>query len=266
LAVTRKANNGGLNPAGLTTYGWDDAGRLTSVKHQDNTGNPLGLFTYGYDPAGLVKQAKEPGGLTHTYGYDRADQLTQVDSTHTSITALYGYDPAGNRNTNNYVPTVMNQLLRDSDWTSYGCDAEGNLVNKNKGSAEGWTYTYDNANHLTSAQHFLGGANPVEWVTYAYDALGQRVETQQTLQGGTTPTTHLAYDGQDVCADLSSTNTLMMRRLYTDQDDQVVARVGPGSSPTVAWYLPDGLGSVRNIVNVNSTQVLNHGKRTSSLV
>src|SRR5262249_6946060 len=51
----------------------------------------------------------------------------------------------------------------------------------------------------------------------------------------------------DIWADLDSNNALQTRRLYLDAMDSVFARVSSGG--TAAWYLPDRLGSVRNVVD-----------------
>ncbi len=60
-------------------------------------------------------------------------------------------------------------------------------------------------------------------------------------------TTKYAYDqNANVWADLSSTGTLLARRIYGDGPDALIARI---DSNGVAWYLTDMLGSVRDITD-----------------
>jgi RHS repeat-associated protein len=94
--------------------------------------------------------------------------------------------------------------------------------------------------------------------TYTYDALGNRLE--QDVWTGPTPGTltvaRYAYDGPNAWADLNGSNALQMRRLYLNGVDAVFARIN--SSGTAAWYLPDRLGSIRDITDNNTGAVIDH--------
>jgi hypothetical protein len=59
--------------------------------------------------------------------------------------------------------------------------------------------------------------------------------------------TRYGYDGANVWADLDGSNALVMRRLYLDGLDEVVARIA--ADGTTAWYLPDRQGSVRDLTD-----------------
>jgi RHS repeat-associated protein len=77
-----------------------------------------------------------------------------------------------------------------------------------------------------------------------------------TQSGGSTTTTRMAYNGASIWADLSSGNALLARYLRGDQIDNLIARiVTSGSTPTASWYLPDRLGSIRNITDANGNPV-----------
>ncbi len=187
-------------------------------------------------------------GVTTTYGYDADNQLTSEMSPVESIG--YSYDAAGNRNGAGDVIGPGNQLLSDGVW-NYTYDAAGNLIQK-VGVSPGpdknltWTYTYDNLNALTSAVETTSGTATTT-VVYDYDALGNRIEEDATINGARTQVTRFAYDGQNVWADLNGSNTLVTRRLFLNAVDEVIARISSGG--TVAWYLTDRLGSVRALVN-----------------
>src|SRR5206468_4002394 len=60
----------------------------------------------------------------------------------------------------------------------------------------------------------------------------------------------------NVWGDLNGTNQLQMRRLYLDGVDSVFARTSSGG--TAAWYLPDHLGSIRDITDDSTGGVLDH--------
>jgi YD repeat-containing protein len=141
-------------------------------------------------------------------------------------------------------------MTNDGTWT-YTYDAEGNLIKKSKGaSAETWTYTYDDQNHLVGAtDRSTDGGSLLAMATYVYDALGNRSEQDDwTSSGGVTTITRFAYDGQNVWADMSSSNQLQVRRMYMDGTDQEASRlVGTATS----WYLPDREGTIRKLTDAN---------------
>ncbi len=94
---------------------------------------------------------------------------------------------------------------------------------------------------MTSAVE-VQGSSTLASVTYTYDALGNRIEEDET-SGSSPQVTRFAYDGQNVWADLDGSNNLVTRRLFLSTVDSVTAR--EIASGIVAWYLTDRLGSVR---------------------
>src|SRR5262249_55488008 len=143
-----------------------------------------------------------------------------------------------------------NRLTNDGTWT-YTYDDAGNLTKKSKGaSAETWTFGYDHDNHLVWAEDRQTDGGTL-WMRadYKYDALGNRIEKAEDPDGaGTqgTTVTRFAYDGADVWADLDGSNALQVRRVYGDGADQPWAKV---ASAAVTFYLPDRLGSVRDLMS-----------------
>jgi RHS repeat-associated protein len=235
--------------AGTSTYQYDAAMRLTNLQHTDSGGNNIGSYVYNYDPGNRLTSETD-NGTTTSYQYDAGNELTQAGS------ATYGYDANGNRTNTGYTTGAGNELTNDGTWT-YTYDNEGNLTKKSKGSnAETWTYGYDSLNHLVSAKDAAtDGGTTLTLVTYVYDVLGNRIEEDAwTQSGGTTTVSRYAYDGLNVWADLNGSNALVMRRLYLDGVDQPFARIDSGG--TAAWYLPDHLGSERDIENYAGTTAL----------
>src|SRR5262249_40911838 len=172
LTLTRYAQDSHQNwfLAGLSTYGYDNAGRMTEAKSEAGNGANISDFLYGYDAGNRVTAVSMNGVPQATYTYDNADELTR-DGVNTPT-----FDGAGNRTNGSNTTGTENQLTSDGTWT-YTYDQEGNLTKKTQASGETWTYGYDNLNRLVWARHAVtdGGTTNLE-VDYKYDPLGNRIE------------------------------------------------------------------------------------------
>jgi YD repeat-containing protein len=82
-----------------TTYGYDNADRLTGITHLIVGGSTLMTLTYGYDSANQLTSYAGPDGSI-TYGYDVDGQLTGATGAHNET---YSYDKEGNRTLSGYV-------------------------------------------------------------------------------------------------------------------------------------------------------------------
>jgi RHS repeat-associated protein len=98
-----------------------------------------------------------------------------------------------------------------------------------------------------------GGGTLLALSTMTYDVFGNRLEEDDwTSSSGTTTSTRFGYDGSNAWADLDTSNNLLMRRYYLDSVDSVFARAS--SQGTVAWYMADRLGSVRDLYDNSGTR------------
>jgi RHS repeat-associated protein len=116
-----------------------------------------------------------------------------------------------------------------------------------------WTYSYNFRGQMTGAVEKTSGGTVLAQVTYTYDALGNRIGMDEN---GTQ--TWTLYDGSDPIMDFNSSGSLEMRYLNGPAGqlvDSVLARESSGG--TVAWYLPDRLGTVRDVIN-NSGAIIDH--------
>jgi RHS repeat-associated protein len=229
-------------------YNIDAAYRTTTITHSNAAGTTLSSYSYGYNAADWVTTETKASG-TIAYSYDNTGQLT-ADGTHS-----YTYDLNGNRtqeDTRLYQTGTGNRVTSDGTWT-YTYDAEGNLVHKrNISSGDLWTYTYDNLNRLTNASGPVNG-NPFS-VTYVYDVEGHRVKQ---IEQGTE--TRFAYDGEQVWADLDTSNHVLVRYLYGVEVDDILTRTQvSGTTATVTAYLRDRLGSVRDLLQFNTQTIVDH--------
>jgi RHS repeat-associated protein len=239
-----------------SAYGYDDAGRLTSIVNKNATSATLSYYTYMYDQADRKTTQSywsKVGGTTYsgtnTYGYDAANQLTNDNAT------AYKYDASGNRSMTGYTTTTYNRMTGDGTYT-YSYDNVGNVTSKSKGSGLGlelWNYSYDNDNELTGIVKWVGGSRTLQ-ITYSYDVTGHRVQEQIWQTGGTVTTTRFAYDGDNLWADLNGSNSLLDRYIYGDGTNQILARiVNSGPNAGVWAYFTDAQGSVRDLVNASGS-------------
>jgi YD repeat-containing protein len=177
---------------------------------------------------------------------DNSDELTGVTG---SRTENYAYDLNGNRTGTGYHTTVMNET-DNSPGHTYTFDNAGNMISDYNGTTRE-TYTYDYRNRVTSAK--TGG---VVVGSYTYDALDRRIGIKENGAQSWT-----VYDGINPYADFNSSGTLTQRYLFGPGAingavvDELLARTSSGGS--TAWYLPDKLGSIRDIVD-NSGNALDH--------
>ena len=128
----------------------------------------------------------------------------------------------------------------------YTYDSAGNTISANSGGTL-TTYTYDFHNRLMGVKQ---GGTVI--ATYAYDALDRRIAVQET--GSTTWT---VYNGTSADAmpygDFNSSGTLLARYVSGPGMvngavvDELLARTSSGGA--TAWYLPDKLDSVRDVVS-----------------
>jgi RHS repeat-associated protein len=141
--------------------------------------------------------------------------------------------------------------------------ANGNEKTKSN-STDSWTYSYDDRNELTSVTHTASGIAMT--ATYTYDAFGNRIKSDVTLNSVETVTQYaldmwnpakagqLGNSGTDVLADLNGSGSLKTRYLDGDAVDQAFAQLAySGGTFTPNWYLTDMRGSVRDIIDNSGT-------------
>jgi RHS repeat-associated protein len=226
-----------------------DFSHVASTLHSGYVDTPLATYVYGCDNANRVTSELDAEG-TATFTYDNANELTAVGG---SRTESYSYDLNGNRNSSGYTTGTANELTA-SPGVTYTYDAEGNLTSQTNTSTHVTTsYTYDYRDRLTNVT--IGGTATA---TYTYDALDRRIGIKDS---GTR--TWTVYDGTSAdalpYADFNSSGSLTQRYLSGVEVvngalvDEVLARTSSGG--TTAWYLPDKLGTVRDIVDSSGNEL-----------
>ncbi len=137
-----------IDSAGLKTYSYDDAFRITGITDTTNS------------------------ALSWTYGYDDLDRLTSASKTGTALG--YTYDANGNRLTqtgagpSTFTVAANSNRLSGTSGTlarTYGYDNAGNTT-----SFTGVTFTYNNRGRMKSSTKSGATTN------YTYNALGQLIK------------------------------------------------------------------------------------------
>lgn len=220
-----------VNQQHQVNYSYDDDNRVTQIAQDSSS------VAFSYDADGRRASLTLPNGVTMTYGYDAASQLTGINYA-LGGTALgnltYAYDLAGRRTAawGSFARTGMPAAVAgasynaDNQMTQFGAagltyDANGNLTSDGTNM-----YTWNARNQLVSIS---GGVA----ASFQYDAFGRRVS--KTVGG----TTEFLYDGvnpvQELAGGVEAAN--LLTGLAVDEYFQRTDASG------VTSYLTDALGS-----------------------
>ncbi|HEY3903297.1 MAG TPA: RHS repeat-associated core domain-containing protein, partial [Streptosporangiaceae bacterium] len=172
-------------PGGTDTFGYDDRGLLLSA-----TG-PSGASSFGYNADGALATQTTAAG-TSSFTYDNAGRPATLTDAVTGDTLSYGYNTDSELTSVGYGSSgaasqglTYNSLHEQTGDTltspsgqteasiSYGYNANGDETSKTTTGFDGAssnTYTYDDANRLTSWN------NGATTVSYGYDADGNRTQ------------------------------------------------------------------------------------------
>ncbi|MCX7428829.1 MAG: hypothetical protein NTW96_24785 [Planctomycetia bacterium] len=185
--ITRYADLAATDLVATGEYGYDLAGRLTSLGYEKGL-TTLVEYDWSYDAAGRMTEYVNSLDGTVDYTNDDAGQLTGADYDYQDDEA-YAYDENGNRETANgstYATGDGNQLLSDGTYR-YAYDDEGNRTLRyvddpaqgTQGQLDAYDtditeYDWDYRNRLTQVEHFdtyahysTGTSDQI--VEYAYD-------------------------------------------------------------------------------------------------
>jgi len=237
----------------ITHYAYDNANRLTAIRHTNAAGELLLGFEYAHDALGRrtqmtrTKKAGQP--QIARYEYDALSRLTKVAYPDGEVVA-YEYDALGNRlamtssrqGSTRYSYNRLGQLIalqssRGNETFRY--DANGNLIERQRGSGKPAKYKWDTENRL------LEVARDTSLVTFGYDGEGRRL--QKTFNRRTT--TYVQHGSQLSQVLLTNTAGLSTRTLPG------VPHIGEESKHGVWCYLEDGLGSVVGVADASGNLI-----------
>ena len=214
----------GVYSVTLTTAVATDTHTLTRTNYisvSGEGGGPITVtrtITYTYDPLGRLTDADYSTGESYEYAYDEVGNRTAYTVTLESTTVTtYTYDAA-------------NRLTAVGD-VAYTWDERGNLTSDGV-----FTYTYNAAGRLVEAE------SVTSTLVYTYTAGGLRVA--QSVDGDTST---FAWDWASGLPEMLSEGG----NLYLVGHETL----GKWDGDEWTYYLPDGLGSVRQEVDENGAVV-----------
>jgi RHS repeat-associated protein len=266
-----------LSPANswfvVTQYGYDTMGRINAERQCVIACSTFWKLNYTYDFLGDLLTATDGEGMTLTYGYNSATQVTSVtsslsDANHPSA-LLSGvlYNPPGrltsasmgtitstsgiseSRTYNNRLRTVVISTGVNTPTgfvglvgMTYGYAPNGDVTSLADGPTGNWTFTYDDFNRLQSTVVPNYSTSPY---AYVYDRYGNR--WQQTANGSCTAGTSscISFDANNhvtggvLTYDAAGNVIADNMHHYTYDAENHLMQVDAG---TTASYLYDGAG------------------------
>jgi RHS repeat-associated protein len=203
-----------VDSAGLKTYAYDDAFRITGIT---DTVTPANSWAYGYDSLDRLNAATSTA-ITQGWTYDaNGNRLTETGSS----PSTYSISGSSNR-----IGSISGSLAR-----TYGYDASGNTT----GYAS-LAFTYNNRGRMTSAAS--GGTT----TSYIYNAVGQRVKKSDGVT-----TTYFSYDeAGHLLGEYDGTGALIEETVWFG--DIPVATLRPAGGGVDIYYVhTDHLNAPRRV-------------------
>lgn len=213
--------DGAVGSTSLADHGWAE---VSSIQYLNTNGTVIDDISLTYDAAqNTIGKTMNIGALVlaQSYIYDNADRLTNTVVLTNSVlerNTVYTLDLAGNRlnvtgdnhpgtyTLSNGTPQPADYQMNQYTTTPVGnltYDLNGNRLTETVSGSLVRTYSYDYANRMVSATG--AGSTPV--ATYAYDALGRRIQ-KAVGTGGASNTTNYVYDGDSVVEERDGTGTV----------------------------------------------------------
>ena len=203
-----------------------------------------------------------PINETLNYTYDKKNQLlTATNPLRSLANETFTYDLAGNLlkqtgQTTNSSYNENNQLTDDGTYT-YKYDVKGNMIERiNKTSNQTTRYEWDIENQLIKVTtHETESAMPNEIVSYAYDALGRRIE--KNVNG---KIKKYVYDNEDIVMEFNEDNLLEKYYMYGLGIDEPLAMLkndfrNGRDNFTYYYYHKDGMNSITSLTDKDGKEV-----------
>lgn len=183
--VTGRTTRSGAAPEVVTTYGYDDAGRLTSVFE-----GGVAVEAYGYDERDNRTSRSVAAGSPEVATYTADDRIL----THAGEAALQDLDgQLTTRGADTFVHGSRGGLLTADVGgvaVSYGYDGLGRRVRRTVGAST-WRYVYGNPDNDAQLSGMIDPSSG--WWTFLYDGLGALVAFDK---GGASPTRYYVATDQ----------------------------------------------------------------------
>jgi RHS repeat-associated protein len=212
-----------VDSAGLKTYAYDDAFRITGIT---DTVNGANSYTYGYDALDRLTSAVKTGTM-RGWTYDaNGNRLTETGASASTYTIA---------SSNNRISSITGALPR-----TYTYDTAGDVL-----TYATVTATYNNRGRMKTLKKGSVTAS------YVYNALGQFVKQS----GGPSGTVLYMYDeAGHLLGEYSSTGALIEETIW--MGDIPVATIRPGT-PVVVYYVhTDHLNTPRRVSRPSDNKLM----------
>jgi RHS repeat-associated protein len=236
---------------GITTYGYNSQGQVTTVTNPDGQ-----QISYGYDSQGHLTSVTTAAGTT-TYTYGTLNRLQQVTDAQGGITA-YTYNDLGNLVSTKFANGItetrgydtLNRLISVTNTNAlsqvissyaYTLDAVGNKLKVVENNGRQVDYTYDTRDRLLS-EKITDPVAGIRTIAYAYDVVGNRLSVSDSVAGATT----YSYNDNDW---LVTTVTGGEQTQYTyDNNGSLLSKFhNANDRQTFIWNLDHKLAEVQTI-------------------
>jgi RHS repeat-associated protein len=221
-------------PSGTTSYTYDELGRLKTVTHPE-----MGTTTYGYQDGNLVT-TEFPNHVVETRQYDELNRLLSIKTAKV--------DPLSRVET-----SVISNF-------KYEFNNVGNLEKVVEHSGRQVRYEYDELHRLIKEEILNDPDGNNRVITYVYDAVGNRLEKNDSISGITTYT----YNELNQL-ETEATNGVTTTYTY-DDNGNLVSEVTGNHSTTYHWE-NDGENRLVGvtIVDENGTQNIEYQYNTRGI-
>ena len=277
------------SPAGSFDFEYDDLSRITKMTYPNNMTTEMSfegdfrlskiehikrgalfnqvqsLFKYDYDNNDNKTRMKTfrralPINEKIDYTYDRKNQLlTATSPLLNQADESFTYDITGNLlrkqgQSQDSTYNENNQLTDDGTYT-YKYDVKGNMVEKQHKTNNTITrYQWDVENQLVRVtKHETETAMPSEIITYAYDALGRRIEKNINNK-----ITSYVYDSEDILMELSGEGSMEKFYVHGMGIDDPLAMLNRDTNDTNSftsyYYHKDGMNSITSLTDEDGNE------------
>ncbi|MGW2722748.1 LamG-like jellyroll fold domain-containing protein [Streptomyces sp. NPDC001492] len=211
--------------------------------HASSTTSPGGVTTsYGYNRAGDVTSVKDGAGNTTGYSYDfqgNVQKTTLADGTSTQTDYNASGDPVATRG----YDALGNQLWS----TSQGYDGVGNMTSATDANNHTSTFTYDAAGTITQEVQPVDASTSIT-TTFGYDAAGNRTRFTDG-RGNSWRYTYTPWGQQEKIIEPTTAKYTSAADSTTtfayDADGQMTTATLPGGTTTSMTY--DSLGQLKSM-------------------
>jgi RHS repeat-associated protein len=234
LATTRSSHASGVS----IDYAYDSLNRLATVRDNQLVTLNGGVTSYTYDAAGNLQSYLYPNQISTSYGYNSLNRLTDM-TVGTSVSHLAGY--------------------------SYTLGVAGNRVGVTELNGRSVTYSYDDLYRLrgetiSNDPHNVNGA-----ISYAYDAVGNRLSRTSTVSPVISQTAY--YDANDRLTSDSYDNNGNTRATngnnYDYDFENRLASFTPSAGPAGAFvYDGDGNRVGKTVAGVTTNYLVDTNNPT----